>query len=192
MKFPLILINFINQFPGLMNFKIMKYSFFILVFILLCNSTKSQYSVNKLKYDYRTYVHKVGDPYNPSLAGIASFLIPGLGQMISGEGGRGVAFLGGYSGCWVLYGIGATKASNAIRDDLFEYQGEGTGLMVVGALGAIIVNIWSIVDAVHVAKVNNLAWQDKHKPNHYQLQPYIFHDYNMNYSQVGLKATINF
>jgi hypothetical protein len=35
--------------------------------------------------------------------------------------------------------------------------------MVLGALGAVGINIWSIVDAVHVAKVNNMYYQDHYK-----------------------------
>ncbi|MCX6307509.1 MAG: hypothetical protein NTY32_01320, partial [Bacteroidia bacterium] len=39
----------------------------------------------------------------------------------------------------------------------------GAGKMVLGIFGAIGINIWSIVDAVHVAKVNNMYYQDHFK-----------------------------
>jgi len=93
----------------------------LLLTTLLCftalTATEAQYSVNKTKYDYRTYVPEVGDPYNPGVAGLASFFIPGLGQMISNEGGRGAGFLAGYAGCWVLYGAGVGSAMNDIAMD---------------------------------------------------------------------------
>ena len=130
-------------------------------FILLSNLSFSQYKINKTKYDYHTYTYQAGDPYNPSVAGLTSFLIPGLGQMLSGEGGRGAAFLGGYVGCLVVYGIGVGVGTADINNG--GTGAAGGGLVIVGLLGAIGVDIWSIVDAVHVAKVNNLAFRDKNK-----------------------------
>ena len=45
------------------------------------------------------------------------------------------------------------------------------------------VDIWSIVDAVRVAKVNNLAFRDKNKTSYnFQIQPYFNTTY---YSQTG-------
>ena len=37
----------------------------------------------------------------------------------------------------------------------------GAGAMLFGLTGAVVVDIWAIVDAGHVAKVNNLALRDK-------------------------------
>lgn len=148
----------------------MKNLLFLLIGLLIISSTvNAQYRINKTKYDYKTYTYQVGDPYNPSVAGLTSFLIPGLGQMLSGEGGRGVGFLGGFVGCWVLYGIGAGISAADIEEG--GTGAAGGGLVVVGLLGAIAVDIWSIVDAIHVAKVNNLAWRDK-KTSLY-ISPYI-------------------
>ena len=72
----------------------MKRFILLLIGLLFISSfTNAQYRINKTKYDYRTYKHQVDDPYNPSVDGFVSFLVPGLGQMISGELGRGAAFL---------------------------------------------------------------------------------------------------
>lgn len=171
--------------------------FVLLGLLLLCSTLNAQYAVNKTKYDYRTYVYKLGDPYNPSVAGLTSFLIPGLGQMISGEGGRGVAFLAGEVGCIVIYYVGCVQAINALEDDIWgdEYQGEGLGLMVVGLLGTLAVDIWSIVDAVRVAKVNNLAWRDQNATGfNIQIQPYINteHIESACNTQIGLTMKLNF
>ena len=68
----------------------------ILIFIsafLICTIVNAQYKINKTKYDYHTYTYQVGDRYSTGVAGITSFLIPGLGQMLSGEVGRGAGFL---------------------------------------------------------------------------------------------------
>jgi len=174
-----------------------KYLSILVGFMLFCSVLNAQYSINKTKYDYRTYIYKVGDPYNPPIAGVVSWLVPGLGQMISGEGGRGAAFLGGYVGCWVIYGVGSAQAIIALEDDLYgdEYSGEGLAAMAIGIIGAVTVNIWSIVDATRVAKVNNLAWRDQNATGYnIQIRPHIdMYQYaNMNKSQVGLSIKLSF
>jgi hypothetical protein len=73
----------------------------ILIFIsalFICSIVNAQYRINKTKYDFHKYSYHVGDPYNPSVSGLTSFFIPGLGQMLSGEVGRGFGFLSGYLG----------------------------------------------------------------------------------------------
>ncbi|MGD0340699.1 MAG: hypothetical protein ABSA76_03190, partial [Bacteroidales bacterium] len=65
----------------------------------ICNA---QYRINHNKYQARNYHHQHGDPYSPVVAGIASGIIPGLGQMILHEVGRGFIFLGGTAAGEVL------------------------------------------------------------------------------------------
>ncbi|HUX58038.1 MAG TPA: hypothetical protein VMV77_13755 [Bacteroidales bacterium] len=154
---------------------------FLIIAVFVNTSVNAQYSINKTKYNYRTYSYQIGDPYNPSVAGLTSFLIPGLGQMLSGEGGRGLGFLGGYLGCAVIYGVGVASAINDIDNGGTGSAGAGT--MVVGVLGMVVIDIWSIVDAVQVAKVNNLVFRDKNKTSYnLQIQPYFNTTY---YSQTG-------
>jgi TM2 domain-containing membrane protein YozV len=120
------------------------------------------YSFNKKKYDYRTYSFKKGDPYNPSSAGFASLIIPGLGQMISGEPGRGLLFLTGFTGCLVATIAGIINLGNS-------YEGESTvggQVAFAGLVGAVCIDLWSIGDAVKVAKVNNLALRNRHKTSY--------------------------
>lgn len=148
-----------------------KFMFFsIVVFFAASISTQAQYSVNKTQYDFRQYVPEIGDPYSPGVAGIASLFVPGLGQMISNEGGRGAGFLGGYLGCWVLYGVGVGSMANDVAADGY-YDGSGAGLVLLGIGGAIAVNIWSIVDATRVAKVNNMAWRNRNNSSSLNIQP---------------------
>ncbi len=93
--------------------------------------------------------------------GVASFFVPGLGQRLSDETGRGFALMGATylcygSGIWLLNSI--DNQSDNIND-IFS----NTFLRAMGAgfiLGGVIVNVWTALDAVRVAKVNNMYFQD--------------------------------
>ena len=114
-----------------------------------------------------------------------------MGQTISGEAGRGLGFFGGYVGCWVIYSIGYAKLIKSTVPDIIgsaigsvitgetvepEPEPRGGGLIYFGLLGVIIVDIWAIADAVRVAKVNNLAWRDKHRTGiKIHIQSYVNH-----------------
>ena len=145
-----------------------------LLLITLCITVFSTihaqtYSEKVNMYDTHQYVKQFGDPYNPVVAGVASYFIPGLGQMICDESSRGLAFLGGSIGCIALssYGMfemyGNTFDNMNNGNDTPALSAKGAGIMALGILGAVGINIWSIVDAVHVAKVNNMYYQDHNK-----------------------------
>ncbi len=73
-------------------------------------------------------------PKNPALAVIASFFVPGLGQFVNGQGGKGVVFLLSYIASLVLI------------------------LAFVGVFLAPIVWIWSMVDAYSGAQSWNARY----------------------------------
>ncbi len=73
-------------------------------------------------------------PKNPALAVLASFFLPGLGQFVNGQGGKGVAFLLSYITSLVLI------------------------LAFVGIFLAPIVWIWSMVDAYSGAQSWNARY----------------------------------
>jgi hypothetical protein len=150
--------------------------------IILSTITNAQYRFNKKKYDYKTYQHQTGDPYNPAFAGFASFLVPGMGQMVSGEVGRGACFLGGCTGFFLLSVIGGSTA-----------EGEsGYGVIFLGFAGIIAIDLISLVDAVHVAKVNNLVFRDKYKTSYkLQLSPY-FGSFKTESIPAGLSLKVKF
>ena len=142
-----------------------------------------KFNQNKLRYNSALYIPQPGDPYNPSVAGIASFFIPGLGQMLSGEVGRGLGFLGGYMGTSFICMTGMAIAQG---DYSYDYDSEfnhsynrnnaelGFGLFIVGGVAMLGTYIWSIVDAIKVAKVNNMYMQDLRKDQvSIQLKPYM-------------------
>ena len=149
----------------------------ILLFAAFCGATEAQYKINKTKYDHRSWELAPGDPYNPGLCGAINLLVPGVGQMIAGEGGRGAAFMVAYVGTIGIYAAGSVKAAVALDEEANggpQYSGEGSAAVLLGLGGMLTVGIWSIVDGVRVAKVNNLAFRDKyHQSYHLKLEPYV-------------------
>jgi len=159
----------------------------LLLVIVGFGMANGQYKINKTKYDYSTWTYEEGDPYNPVTCGVLS-IIPGVGQMVAHEFGRGAAFFGGAVGCFLSSYIGFAVA----------YGGNeplGGALMIVSFAGVAAIDIWSIVDATRVAKVNNLAWRDKNKTGlSLQIEPYILpiQTYGSTKTQVGLSLVVNF
>ena len=149
------------------------------------NANAQKYSENKLKYDPRMYTQQYGDPYNPALSGVCSWFIPGLGQMICGETGRGLTFLESYSACGAVCMIGlVSTAVTRISENTGQYgsgyvynraTNAGDVIFWLGLAGMVTVDIWSIVDAVNVAKVNNMYMQSLRKSSSLDIQvaPYI-------------------
>ena len=149
------------------------------------NFRLDSYSERNEYYKNVPYHKEYGDPYEPALAGIASYFIPGLGQMICGESGRGLAFLGGTAATYFVTMIGFSGLSYGVTYDYYSgnnnsynYNNNGslfTAMAVGGAISTVGLYIWSIVDAVHVAKVNNLYARDLRTQNQvsFQLSPFI-------------------
>ncbi len=155
-----------------------KFIIIFISFLLLSNLSYSQYSVNKTKYDVHDFSYQSGDPYNPTLAGLESFLVPGLGQALAGETKRGLIFFGSYAGCWAIYAIGANMAARNIANG--GAGGAGWGLVALGSIGAGVVGVWSIFDAVKVAKVNDLAHRAKQKTSfNIGVRPYFGSDMSL-------------
>lgn len=119
-----------------------------------------KYRQVKHLYNYKEYSESFYDRYTPSGAGIASFFIPGLGQMISGELGRGFAWLGGASAAYIVTGIGSTYTASAKYYHSQELGQAGMIIACIGLASMLTINIWSVVDAVRVAKVRNMYEQD--------------------------------
>ena len=81
----------------------------LLLVIVGFGMANAQYKINKTKYDYSTWTYEEGDPYNPVTCGVLS-IIPGVGQMVAHEFGRGAAFFGGAVGCLLSSYIGLAVA----------------------------------------------------------------------------------
>ncbi len=106
-----------------------------------------KYKEYKKLYDTKYYVHDAADEYSTTWAGVASFFIPGLGQGVAGEWGRAAAIFGGDVALSIAVAILGQDESTA-----------PIALVPLIGLGAL--DIWSIIDAVHVAKVKNMYYQD--------------------------------
>lgn len=117
------------------------------------------------------YRPEAGDLYSRAWAGIGSFFIPGLGQGIDGEWSRGLSFFGGSLAC------------NLLAFSTAQYEsGDGytrvnfSGISAVAFLASLGINIWSIVDAVRVAKIKNMYLQDlhgRHAAADFKVEPFV-------------------
>lgn len=169
--------------------------FTIILFTASFNLNAQSYEINKLKYDYHQYVPEIGDPNNPAICGLASFFVPGLGQMVSGETGRGLAFLGGTAAGYVVYGIGVAQFMSSVGNG--NTRPKGLGTMFLGLGGVVVINICSIIDAVKVAKVNNMYIQDIRKKTSslsINVEPYVTQltINNQEVTPIGLTLKVGF
>jgi hypothetical protein len=165
-----------------------KYSILFIGLLFITSLVEAQYRINKSKYDFRTYSFQEGDRYNPSVALITSLIIPGTGQIVSGEVGRGAAFIGGFLVCGTAFIVGTTRY---FGDITHPYTGEGAGLMIAGGFSTIAIYIFGTIDAVRVTKVNNLAFRDKNKTSFIQMSPYIV-SFDNEKIPVGLSLNVRF
>lgn len=138
----------------------------------------SELGYNDLKaiYDYKDWNREVGGRYNPSLMGFCSWLVPGLGQMICGEGGRGAGWLIGAAGSAAIAGAGygMYSAYKANHDIGAAYYGVGMYMMILAPAVLVTIDICSIVDACRVAKVKNLHDQSVNSPKYsFELHPSV-------------------
>ena len=118
-----------------------------------------KYKQLKTMYNYKEYEKTLADRYSPAWSGVASFFIPGLGQMISGEVGRGFAYLGGHVGGMIL-----APVIMAAGTDAYGYVSTGAALTAIAIYaGVVTLDICAIVDGVRVAKVKNMYEQDLKK-----------------------------
>ena len=137
-----------------------------------------KYKELKKIYDYRDWSRKDGGRYNPALMGFCSWIVPGLGQMISGEGARGAGWLVGSVGCAAIAGAGAGMYLAYTNDHSISagYYGVGMYMAILGAAILVTLDICAIVDAYRVAKVKNLYDQSTRAPK-YSLELHPSVDY---------------
>ena len=105
-----------------------------------------KYDQLKKLYDYRMYRPGGYERYSPAWSGVASFFIPGLGQLICGEAGRGFGQFALSTMCDIVTIV-------SIVEDV-------EGLSLLTSLAHLGIAIWSIVDATQVAKVKNMYETD--------------------------------
>ena len=131
---------------------------FVLVSIILLLISKriafGQDTINiKSKPDLHGYHYQDGDPYRPGVMGFASFVLPGLGQMLEGETGRATLFLGG------LVGLNIIRYSFITRPE----SGSLHNVNNISKVRYILLglHIWALFDAVHMVNVNNMKFRNQ-------------------------------
>ena len=161
--------------------KVLAILVFVTVFGFCANAQyygRVRYSDIKDYYNPREYVSDFYDPYSPGWAGVASFLIPGLGQCICDEWGRGLGILGANVGFAFLEILESslTFYGAAVGTSYYMHYGDGwnmgSTLMAAGGCsflatlaGQFIFNVWNICDAVDIAKVKNMYYRDGYPDN---------------------------
>ena len=117
-------------------------------------------------YNASDYVRMPGDKYSPAVGGICSFLIPGLGQIINGDAGRGFAFMGTTIGSALVGSlVGLGLADSAEYDPVSgEYnEGQATAGVIIFMAGILVAcgaEIWAIIDGGQHAKIKNMYMRD--------------------------------
>ena len=136
---------------------------------------RMKYKDLKDTYNPKEYVKSATDPYSPGWSGFASFVLPGLGQVISGETGRGIAFFAGDVAIGATANIFADKFLDTVQKDadgkpakdadgkyiFTDEKGarKWAGAIVGVSATAVAYYIWNICDARKVAKVKNMYYQ---------------------------------
>ena len=132
-----------------------------------------KYKELKGLYNYKEYESTFADRYSPGWTGVASAFIPGLGECINGEWGRG---LGKFFGNVALTTAANVFVQKSYVDSYPTWQTD----IVVGVVcyaAALGLDIWSIVDAVRIAKVKNMYEQDLKKTYAIDVDHYPSIDY---------------
>ena len=125
-----------------------------------------KYSQYRKLYNASDYVRMPGDRYSPLAGGLCSFVIPGLGQAINGNVGRGLAFFGG-----AVLGSALMISGSAVMGDAYYYNTYGyavdeetmaaaTTMVVAGLVTLVGFDIWAIIDGVNHAKIKNMYLRD--------------------------------
>lgn len=141
-----------------------------------------KYKELKHLYNFREYTPALADRYSPAWSGVASFFIPGLGQMICNEVGRGFAFLGGAIGGSILAPV--VMLSGATVNSYGEVVDVNPGAAIAGlaiSAGVAALDIIAIIDGIRVAKVKNMYEQDLRKA--YSLEMNVYP--SVNYAKIG-------
>lgn len=105
-----------------------------------------KYKELRKMYRTRDYVHYENAAYLPGLNGLFSSIVPGLGECMAEEWGRGIPKFLGFS---LLAGAYNTCIKN-----------EDADMALVALAGGFVVWLWSIIDAVKISKIKNMYIHD--------------------------------
>lgn len=148
-------------------------------------SPNMKYGQLKKLYNFRDYVPTYGDRYSPAWTGVASFFIPGLGQCINNEWGRG---LGEFFGSAALMTVGSVCSQLSYYEDASPYYQMEIAAAVVCYAAALSLDIWSIIETIRIAKVKNMYERDLKKL--YAVDVKLYPSVNCAVSAKGVKPTV--
>lgn len=126
-------------------------------------------------YDYRLYQPSIYDKYSPAGSAVASFFIPGLGQAICGEWGRGFAWFGSQMGTTIL------MLASALTDK--------EELFLMASAATLALRVGTIVDGARVAKVKNMYLNDLRAAGYYGFEMDIYPSVNYVRTASGIQPT---
>lgn len=92
-----------------------------------------------------------GTSRNPTLAGVLSGVVPGLGQFYCRQWGKGAGFLVGAIALDAGFGV-SSGMLELLQSFGAPVASDALGKLLLGALLFLAVAVWSIVDAVRTAK----------------------------------------
>ncbi len=135
----------------------------------------SNQNLETYKYTFGNPINPVGGKKSAWGSGIASLIIPGLGQFINGDIGGGFVFLGSNLAC-----------------NLIRLNAEDQNTASIAAIAGIAVNILSVVNAAQIAKKVNIARGYQLANNTYlQIQPTIIPQSNL-FANIDYAYGMNF
>lgn len=105
-----------------------------------------KYSDLKKMYSTKQYYKSKDNPHSPLWCGVGSLLIPGLGQACCGEWTRALCFFVGNYACNRIIKSASDNGNDNLASD--------------AALAQLVIDVWAIVDAVKVAKIYDVYFQD--------------------------------
>ena len=111
-------------------------------------------------YDPSDYQKTPFDDHSPALSGVASFFIPGLGQMINGEVGRGLAWMGAAAGTYFVTSAATIYCLLGAMCGSSELFWASAAFATIGLGALITIDVIQIIDAVNIAKVKNMYEMD--------------------------------
>jgi len=91
----------------------------------------------------------------PVVAGLLSWIVPGVGSFYAGNNRHGAIHLGVGVGSLIAMVAGAAAAVETVDINTGEVSGGGLGLLVVGYLVYVVNDVWSIFTAVFDANRHN-------------------------------------
>ena len=153
------------------------------------SSINSQQQPPVLRYTFGKQINPNGLNKDPFLAGVFSFFIPGVGQFYNGDVGGGFLFLG----CDILF---SSIYQSAIWTNSYGDVYVNVPQFTIGITGALVVEIWSIVNAAQGANKVNTARGYRLSDNTYlKIQPTIIPQNNFQPSReyaYGMNISLNF